>query len=100
MGLFGFACERCWDYNCDCTPKELEEYRSKTKKIKPIVIEWSKSKPFVTYGDVIIKNGVQFFVEAIDNGLPLCNKITNIPEDIERGIIIKPPYDLLISCAE
>ena len=95
MGIFGFACEKCWDYNCNCTPKELEEYKNKRKKIKPIAIEFSKSKPFVTYGDIIIKDGIQFLVKAIDNGLPLCDKITNVSENAEWHIIIEPPYNLL-----
>ena len=95
MGIFGFACERCWDYNCNCTPKELQEHRNKSKKIKSKPIEWSKSEPFVTYGDIIIKDGIQFFVKTIDNGLPLCDKITNVSEECEWNITVQPPYSLL-----
>ena len=95
MGIFGFACEKCWDYNCNCTPEELEKHRNKTKKTKPIAVEWSKSEPFVSYGDIIIKNGTQFYVKKIDNGLPLCDKITNVPKDAEWNVIIEPPYNVL-----
>lgn len=95
MGIFGFACEKCWDYNCNCTLEELEKHRNKTKKTKPIAVEWSKSEPFVSYGDIIIKNGTQFYVKKIDNGLPLCDKITNVPKDAEWNVIIEPPYNVL-----
>lgn len=100
MGIFGFACERCWDYNCNCTPEELQAHRNKSKKIKPLAIEWSKSEPFVTNGDIIIKDGIQFFVKAIDNGLPLCDKITNILEEDGCNIIVQMPYSLLTNNSE
>lgn len=100
MGIFGFACEKCWDYNCNCTQEELEEFRSRRKKTKPIALEWSKSEPFVAYGNVIIKDDIQFFVKAIDNGLPLCDRITNVSEGIDCDVIIKPPYNVLTSCSE
>jgi hypothetical protein len=24
--MFGMGCARCWDRDCSCTPKEMEEY--------------------------------------------------------------------------
>jgi hypothetical protein len=31
MGILKFACSRCWDYNCKCTPEELKEYDEQCK---------------------------------------------------------------------
>ena len=41
MGILKFACSRCWDYNCKCTPEELKEYdeqcKINSKKIKKLL---------------------------------------------------------------
>jgi hypothetical protein len=90
MGIFGFACAKCWDYDCDC-PKGEDVSRPSCRPQK------SKTTPHVCEGDAIVKEGVSYHVVRFYEGYPVCNKVTNDFDTFEGDVLISPPYEVLIS---
>lgn len=98
MGMFGFACARCWDKDCNCTPEELQEFNKRKEEITHTPRVVSESSPNVEAGDIILKGSHSWFVKAIVGGLPLCDKITNEEDDtLLDNTIIFPPYEKVVS---
>jgi hypothetical protein len=97
MGIFGFACARCWDKDCKCTPEELQEFNHRKEEITPTPVVVSESYPPVAAGDIILKGSHSWFVKSIVAGLPLCDKITNQGGDELNNTIILPPYEKVAS---
>lgn len=100
MGLFGFACGRCWDKNCSCTPEELKDYeeRCKNRPQKEITLEKSVTEPFVTEGDIIVKDDTLYFVRRIEDGKPVCVDCTSNSRAVDFAeVIISEPYEKMKS---
>lgn len=52
-----FACARCWDYDCNCTPEQLAEHYNKS--IPPLPPRYkSKTLPNIEKGDMIVQGEV------------------------------------------
>jgi len=98
MGLFGFACGRCWNYNCSCTPKELEEYNEKctNSNKKDIKLKVSKTVPEVSPGDIVIKDSKTYYIKDIINGIPIGDVITNNSSEINFDVKIQEPYKKIV----
>jgi hypothetical protein len=98
MGLFGFACARCWDYNCNCTSEELEQHKKLNALNKKETTETkvSKTLPEVSSGDIILKDAKQYYIKDIVDGMPIGDKITNVPSEMEFNVKIEEPYKKFI----
>lgn len=92
--MFGLACGRCWDRDCNCTVQELEEYkiRCEENRKNPIPIEYSKTQPAVAWGDVIHKDGKNWYVVDVKGGIAYVDSYTNVAEDMVFGVELKEPY--------
>lgn len=84
--MFGFACSRCWERNCKCTPQQVEEYENRSKP-KPVELVYSVSEPKVTKHDIVIFEGKQYLVDEIIGGYPSVKLFTNNASDFEGGLL-------------
>jgi hypothetical protein len=85
--MFGFACSRCWNKECSCTPQQLQEFESNRSKLKPVKIVYSVSEPKVTKNDIVIFEGKQYLVVEIIGGYPSVKLITNNAHEFESDMI-------------
>lgn len=98
MWLFGFACGRCWDYDCRCTLEELKEYEeeSRISREKPVEIKVSKTFPKVSPGDIIVKDSKQYYIKKIDKGSPIGDTVTNNSLEMAFNVEILEPYQKIV----
>ena len=98
MGLFKFACGRCWDYDCKCTPEELSEYNKQCEINRSNFTEPKKSAtvPVVSPGDLVIKDSVEFIIRDVIDGVAIGEKITNDPTEVDFRISIREPYQKMV----
>jgi hypothetical protein len=94
METFGFACGRCWDRDCKCTPQELEEYnkQSRINRAKTTEVKVSLTFPEVSPGDIIIKDSKEYYIKDIIDGIPIGNLITNNSLELDFNVKIEEPY--------
>jgi hypothetical protein len=98
MGIFGFACGRCWDYDCNCTPEELKKYDEQCKNnSKNSGLKISNTFPNVSPGDIIIKNSIQYYIKDVIDGIPIGDVYTNNSLESDFSVKIKEPYQKIIS---
>jgi len=99
MRIFGFACGRCWDYNCKCTPRELEEYnkQSEINRTKATEIKISLTLPNVSPGDIILKKSTEYFIKDIVDGYPIGDVITNKESNARFNVKIREPYKKIVN---
>jgi hypothetical protein len=99
METFGFACGRCWDRDCKCTPQELEEYnkQSRINRAKTTEVKVSLTFPEVSPGDIIIKDSKEYYIKDIIDGIPIGNLITNNSLELDFNVKIEEPYQKIIS---
>jgi len=99
MGIFGFACGRCWDYDCKCTPEELKEYdeQCKINSKKDIEVKISKTLPSVSPGDIVVKNSKEYYIKDIVDGVPVGDLVTNNSLELDFDVKIQEPYQKIVS---
>lgn len=94
--MFGFACGRCWERNCNCTQQELDDYKEKCKSIIHEPTQYTKTKPQVTERDVVYKNGVDFYVTSVENGVGYIRHLSNEAE-LYAVHELTEPYMVVVS---
>ena len=99
MGLFGFACGRCWDYNCSCTEDQLLGYEKECKENRENIksIEYSKTEPKVCKGDVVVKGLEQYVVRRIVNGVAKVIPLSNSGHSLSMELNLIEPYSVIVN---
>jgi len=94
-----FACGRCWDHNCKCTPQELEEYnkQSEINKTKTTQVKVSLTFPEISPGDIIIKDSKEYYIKDIVDGVAIGDVVTNTSLGAQFDVKISEPYQKLVS---
>lgn len=88
--MFGLACALCWERDCHCTHEELEEYKKASKKIVQEPLEYTKTKPHVTKGDPVYKNGVDFYVTKVEDGVGYIKHYSHFAELCTVRELVEP----------
>ena len=99
MGMFGSACGRCWDKDCNCTEEQLIEYNKQCQLNRNVIreVEYSKTEPKVCAGDVIVKGLDQYFVRKIVNGVAKVTLFSNDTYRLIGDLNLCEPYCIIVS---